>query len=825
MDIGIDLGTTNSAVAVLNGVQTEVIKNNDGRETTPSAVWIDRRQRLWVGQTARDRAEVEPENTCLEFKLRMGTAGQDKKFTGGRTMSPEELSAEVLKSLRADAAARLGEVTAAVITVPAAFDLSACESTQRAAALAGLELTRLLQEPAAAAHAYGFQAIEENATWLVYDFGGGTFDAAVIRLRDGEFSVIGHRGDNLLGGKLLDWRIVDELLVPVAARQHRELAGLERGDPRWNGAIAKLKQAAETAKVRLSRSESAELCVELPDDRGRRFDFDHELTRAEVERLAEPLVSRSLNLCRKALEELGLGPGDLEKAIMAGGQTSMPYLRERIADPRHGLGIPLDFTHDPMTVVSRGAAIFAGGQPLPRDWGVSEAPAQGTYTVRCEYPRVSPDLDPVVVGQVTSPDGAPAAGMTVELSNEESDPPWRSGRLRLTDQGGFTSTLRAERGRQNTFHIALADGEGTVRAARPDRLAYTVGAVETEPMLTQSVGVGLADNHTRPLVERGARLPARRTVSLRTTVTVQQGTGGGLIRIPVLRGEQARSDRNPTIGRIEVGAAEVARTVPAGSEVRLTIEIDASQLVQVSAYVPLLDETYETEVSLLAEPELDRDRLVAAAEAERLRLAALRERQSTVESAVAGLLLQRIADEAVEEDLERLLAAGRTDAGAAAEADQRIRELRLQLDAVEEELAWPELVAEAESVVIAAQDLVAAHGSASDREDLPLLEREIAEAIEAREAASLRTRCERLRTYTTRVLDRAGALQPLFFAQLSQEQSTMRHPAQAARLIREGERARDAGEQERLRAINYQLQDLLPGPPPPLDLSSTVEST
>lgn len=825
IDIGIDLGTTNSAVAVLNGVQTEVIKNNDGQETTPSAVWIDRRQRLWVGHTARERSELDPENTCLEFKLRMGTAGQDKRFAAaGRTMAPHELSAEVLKSLRADAAARLGEdVRAAVITVPAAFDLSACEATQRAAALAGLEHTRLLQEPAAAAHAYGFQTTDENATWLVYDFGGGTFDAAVIRLRDGEFSVVGHRGDNTLGGKLLDWRIVDELLIPAAVRQEPGLAGLERGDPRWFAAVSVLKRAAEAAKIRLSRGESAEILVELVDEARRRYDFDYDLTRADVERLAEPFVTRSLNLCRSVLEELGLDAGDIHKVIMVGGQTAMPYLRERVADPRHGLGVALDFGHDPMTVVARGAAVFAGAQPLPEGWGA--APVEpGTFTVRCEYPRVSPDLDPIVVGRVTAPDGAPAAGVSVELVNEESDPPWRSGQLALTGQGGFTSTLRAERGRQNTFHIRLTDPTGTRLPSVPDRLTYTVGAVETEPMLTHAVGVGLADNQVRPLVERGARLPVRRTTPLRTTVTVQRGEGGGLIRIPVLEGEQPRADRNRTIGRIEVGAAQVARTVPAGSEVRLTLEIDASRLVRVSAFVPLLDETFETAISLLSEPVLDTGQLADAVAAERDRLAELRDRQHTVRSPVAELLLQRITDEAIEDDLERLLVAARADEGAAADADSRLRDLRLAADAVEEELAWPELVSEAESLVIAARDLIAAHGSATDRADLPVFEQEINAAIEAREAGPLRLRCDRLREHLTRVLDRAGALQPLVFHNLAQERHTMRHPAQAERLIREGERARDRGEQERLRAINIQLQELLPGPPPPLDLSSTVES-
>ncbi|RKN06882.1 Hsp70 family protein [Streptomyces radicis] len=815
IDVGIDLGTTNSAVAVLRGVHTEVIKNNDGDETTPSAVWIDRRNRLYVGRAARDRSERDPDNTCIEFKLRMGTAGQDKRFpASGRTLTPEQLSAEVLASLRADVAARLEqEVRAAVITVPAAFGLGPCEATQRAAELAGLTFTRLLQEPAAAAHAYGFQATEENAMWLVYDFGGGTFDAAVIRLRDGEFSVVGHCGDNYLGGKLIDWRIVEELLIPEAVRQVPELAGLARGNPRWLGAVAALKQAAETAKIRLSRAPTADILVELADDTGRRFEFDHELSRADVEALAEPLVARSINLCRTALEEFGVGPADIEKTIMVGGQTAMPFLRERLADPARGLGIPLDFGHDPMTVVARGAAVFAGAQPLPADWS-APAPRAGAFSLRAEYPRVSPDLDPVVVGRVTGTEGAPTEGLAVELVNEESDPPWRSGRVPVSERGDFTSVLRAEPGRRNVFRVHVTDASGTRWPVTPDHLGYTVGAVETEPMLTHAIGVALADNQVRGLVERGARLPVRRTTPLRTTVTVDRGHGGGLIRIPVLEGERPRADRNRTIGSIEVGADRVSRAVPAGSEVRLTVEIDASRLVKVSAFVPLLDEVFETTVSLLSEPVVDTRELEMDAGAERARLAQLAERGRDVDSPVADLLLQRVVDEDLDGELDRAVDAARQDPSESGRANSRLLDLRLALDAVEDELAWPELVRQAEAVVTEVRDLIAAHGSESDKADLPLYERDIQRAIESRDADLLRQRTDRLREHAMRVLDRSGVLQPLVFDNLAAHQSSMRYPERAARLIAEGRRARDTGEEERLRSINIELQSLLPEAPP-----------
>lgn len=232
IDFGIDLGTTNSAVARLDGVETEIVKNNEGSDTTPSAVLVDRRGRLTVGRAAKERSEHDPENTCVEFKLRMGTTGQAEFFAAAeRSMEPEELSAEVLRSLRRDVAQRTGEeIGAAVITVPAAFELSACDATRRAAEMAGIAQAPLLQEPTAAALAHGFQSDADNAFWLVYDFGGGTFDAAVIQMRDGEFTVVNHRGDNNLGGKLLDWAIVNELLIPAVTAEHA-FTDLRRGNP------------------------------------------------------------------------------------------------------------------------------------------------------------------------------------------------------------------------------------------------------------------------------------------------------------------------------------------------------------------------------------------------------------------------------------------------------------------------------------------------------------------------------------------------------------------------------------------------------------------
>jgi molecular chaperone DnaK len=243
--------------------------------------------------------------------------------------------------------------------VPAAFELPQCEATKRAAQLAGFAISPLLQEPVAAALAYSFQSESEKVFWLVYDFGGGTFDAAIIQVRDGVIQVVNHGGDNHLGGKLIDWAIVEELLIPAVTREF-SLTDFRRGNPKWRAAIGKLKYHAELAKIRVSRDETAEIIIDFlcQDDRGEAVRFEHELKRADVERLMEPFIARSINICQKVLQGKRLGVGNIEKVLLVGGPTLTPYLRQRLADRDEGLGIPLEFRVDPLTVVAQGRGYF-----------------------------------------------------------------------------------------------------------------------------------------------------------------------------------------------------------------------------------------------------------------------------------------------------------------------------------------------------------------------------------------------------------------------------------------------------------------------------------
>jgi len=264
IDYGIDLGTTNSAIALVEpGAQSEVIANNDNERITPSVVGVGRNGQIRVGKraysmTASTRPD-EQQNVAKEFKRQMGAAEEVQFSRLQRSFRPEALSAEVLKELRTSVQRKRGEdIDAAVITIPAAFQQPQVAATKRAAELAGFAVCDLLQEPVAAALAYGFLESEADGYWIVYDLGGGTFDVALLQLRDGMVRVANHCGDNVLGGKDIDNLILDRILLPAIADEFG-IEDFNRGNDLWQFAIPPIRYHAEQAKIDLSRSSSAEV--------------------------------------------------------------------------------------------------------------------------------------------------------------------------------------------------------------------------------------------------------------------------------------------------------------------------------------------------------------------------------------------------------------------------------------------------------------------------------------------------------------------------------------------------------------------------------------
>ena len=347
--IGIDLGTTNSCVAVMEGGEPVVIANSEGARTTPSVVGFTKTGDRLVGQVAKRQAITNPENTVASIKRFMGT---DHKVTlNGKEYTPQQVSAMILQKLKADAEAYLGEpVTEAVITVPAYFNDSQRQATKDAGTIAGLNVKRIINEPTAASLAYGIDK-EEDQKIMVYDLGGGTFDVSIIEMGDGVTEVLATNGDTHLGGDDFDQRIIDWMADAFQTENGIDL----RKDKM---AAQRLKEAAEKAKIELSSAMSSQ--INLPfitaDATGPKH-LDMTLTRAKFNELTADLVDRTMTPVRKALQDAGLRASDLKKVLMVGGSTRIPAVYDAVkkelnCEPFKGI--------NPDECVAVGAAIQGG---------------------------------------------------------------------------------------------------------------------------------------------------------------------------------------------------------------------------------------------------------------------------------------------------------------------------------------------------------------------------------------------------------------------------------------------------------------------------------
>ena len=375
--IGIDLGTTNSCVAVMEGGKPKVIENSEGARTTPSVVAFTKDGERLIGQPAKRQAVTNPDNTIFAVKRLIGRRFDDpitKKDTelvpykivkgnngdawveaGGKDYSPSQISAFILQKMKETAEAYLGEtVTQAVITVPAYFNDAQRQATKDAGQIAGLEVLRIINEPTAAALAYGLEK-EDGKTIAVYDLGGGTFDVSVLEIGDGVFEVKSTNGDTFLGGEDFDARIVNFLADKFKQKENIDL----RTD---RLALQRLKEAAEKAKIELSSAATTEInqpfiTARMEGGATTPLHLVETITRADLEKLVDDLIERTIEPCKKALKDAGIDAKDIADVVLVGGMTRMPRVRERVKEffgkePHTGV--------NPDEVVAMGAAIQAG---------------------------------------------------------------------------------------------------------------------------------------------------------------------------------------------------------------------------------------------------------------------------------------------------------------------------------------------------------------------------------------------------------------------------------------------------------------------------------
>jgi len=801
--VGIDLGTTNSTAAVFDGDKVTLVRNAQGSPITPSVVRIDARGNLSVGARARRFLESDPDNTRGEFKRLMGTAQALRFPASGVEKRPEELAAEVLRSLRKDIEDQLGFVPArAVISVPALFELPQSSATSEAARLAGFERVELLQEPIASALAAGWTIVDSSGSWLVYDLGGGTFDVSLLETRDGLLRVVGHDGDNFLGGRDFDWAIVDWALGEI---ERAEGVKLSRSDSAHAATIRRIKLAAEEAKIELSRVEQTSMAIAGLKVGDRSFDLDLALDRTTLERLCSPAIERSLAVCRRLLAAHGVPDGGLTRVVMVGGPSVMPVVRRYVSA---ALGVPPTEGLDPMTLVAQGAAIYAATAGLEARPAALE-PLRGCK-LWLQYPAMSSDLTPHVVGRLVDR-GASGSAVATELRLTRADGLWDSPWISLDEEGAFVAAVSLLARRPNVFRVEGKNATGGAVVIDPPTLTIVQGLTISDPPLSRTIGVATAGDDVRVYFERGAPLPARRTFTLQTVETVAKGSKESLIKIPIVQGEYDAAHLCRLVGALEISGAELRQTMPSGTELELTIELDRGGRMSARALVPGSGQVFEHVAHLLV-PEAAPEVLDAQLVAIRGRLGELR--TDAFRRGLGGVIDKLGKVEAALVDLALDVGAAKGgDADAAQKARRSLIELDATLESVELDRRWPELEKEAREAVVYATIVIHEHGLAHEQSLFAETARAVEKARMARDPLELQRQLRLLNRLSYAAGSRDPEVWKRRFEHAAVDIGNTTDPAKAQALVKEGREALAKGDAEALRRVVQKLWQLSPGDP------------
>ncbi len=801
IDFGIDLGTTNSEIALVQEGTACIIRNGLRDEATPSAVRIDSRGTIIVGRQAYNHRVDDPENTHIQFKRLMGTQQVLSFKSSGRRTKPEELSAEVLKSLLRDVGRETGEeVSAAVITVPAMFEIPQCDATRRAAELARITCSPLLQEPIAAALAYGFEAKSLDGFLLVYDFGGGTFDASIIRSQEGRLRVVDHAGDNYLGGKNLDEALVNAFLQIL-----KQDFGLPLLDPEsQRGAFAKLFFEAENARIQLSDTESCPVSLSGLGRGLEDFAADFEITRSQLETAIAPLVARTTEICEELLRSNRLSSKDLDKIILVGGPTLTPYVRAAVEG---ALGVAPEFRVDPITIVARGAALFAASQRTPE--GAVTKAMGAAVPLKLIYSPVSQDTETDIAGKFESATGAAIARVEIR----RSDGAWSSGQLAVSNSTFMSSVFLRERA-VNEFEITAWNSSGGTILVDPSGFSITHGPMVEDAPLSRSILLGLQDNSVLPLIHRGTAVPCKAPSTppgaIVTAHDVSRGEAKDVLNIPLYQGENRLADRNREIGRLQIHGTEIKRTLPQGSEVQIAVEVDRDFHVKLRAYIPLLEQAFDHICDSPVAPIPKVQEIEADLEEQKQRLAAVSphpQMHDNPPGPAPETRAQRIAAE-----LEAQLPHARAnDPDAIERARRGIEDLKAAIDLLESAQEWPKLLQSFEEAKEFASEAV--QTAPSPEKYTARMARILSEAesaVQSKDGAKLKKRVSDLEALGWEIYTQQDGFWTSAFQDVAKYANKFVDKRRGDSLMEEGTLALERGDFASLQSIVRELYALLP---------------
>ena len=620
IDYGIDLGTTNSAIARMeNGVPT-IKKSDTLKDTVPSCVHFNKRKDILVGDTAfnvmkndNTRAlksfEAGKTNTFIEFKRTMGTTHTYECSNMGKDFTSEELSAEVLKKLKSFIQDE--NIYSIVITVPAKFLNPQNEATMKAAKLAGFKHVQLLQEPVAAATAYGLTAKNKDSFWCVFDFGGGTFDAALVKSEEGILSVKDTDGDNWLGGKNLDEAIVDQLIIPYLQQTYAIDSILEDTTKKEILRNA-VKPFAEEAKIQLSFKDTHNILSNLgdlpfEDDNGEEPEIDVTVTQKDMENVVAPIFQKAIDITKELLKRNNLKGSDLGALILVGGPTYSPILRRMLKEQ---ITDKVDTSVDPMTVVAKGAALFASTITVS-DEVKEETRDKTKLQLDIKYEATTVELDEMVNIKVLKEKTVGTFPEKIYVDVVRSDGAWSSGKKQIGEKASIVEVVLNE-GQSNSFDVNVYDEAGNKLECQPNQFSILQGIGGLDGMQVLPYHIGIAKyfhaegkDLFEPVkgLEKNKKVPATGVRNgLKTRTAIRPGMASDIIRIPIYQGDHNAEGTNPVLNNliteVIISGETIPKLLPVGSDVNITIKVDRSQIMQFTAEFPTIDHTEELKIEI-----------------------------------------------------------------------------------------------------------------------------------------------------------------------------------------------------------------------------------
>lgn len=608
INYGIDLGTTNSAICRMEKGEPVIIKSDTLKDTIPSCVSFNKKKSVKVGDSAYNNMKsdkrratiswcVEASNTYIEFKRTMATDTKYQSSFMERDFSSEELSAEVLKTLKSYVTNE--NISSVVITVPAKFTVNQKTATIEAAKMAGFKHCELLQEPIAAAMAYGLTSNTKDGIWMVFDFGGGTFDAALLRVEDGIMQVFDTEGDNYLGGKNLDYAIVDKIIIPYL-QENYAIDGYLSDNQKKEVLRDAMKTYAEDVKNQLSFKDHEDIISNIgdlgEDEDGEEIEIDLTVKQSEAFDVMRPYFQKAVDICKNLLKRNNLQSSQLDKLILVGGPTYSPLIRQMLKE-QITPNVQTDI--DPMTAVATGAALYAS----TIDAEVSDEDLT-LETVKLEIGYEATSVEMTEWVSVKLPNDSKKDKVFVELVR--SDKAWSSGKVDIDKVGNVIEANLLE-GKPNSFDVVCYDDKGNTLPCFPSEITIIQGSKVGAAPLPYNIGIAVwnptkerAEFRMARGLEKNKPVPATGVVNgLKTTSQLRPGIDSDIVKVPIYQVDDfSEAEGRPVslyeyVGDVVITGDEVDQLIPTNSDVDITLKVDSSEQMVLEAHFPATDTTVE----------------------------------------------------------------------------------------------------------------------------------------------------------------------------------------------------------------------------------------